>query len=324
MKPILTIAIPTFNRAGKLEKCIELIMKEVLGRPIEILVSDNASSDETEALMSEIVKKYPQIMYYRNVENIGPDRNFLNCYEKARGEYVWLIGDDDMLLPDVIDSILDALYKKPVFLHLNTSNLVSSEPLKFVNSRMEDEGIVEYADKNEFFLKMGIHVTFLSALVLKTDLIREIRDKEKYIGTFFIQSHIALETLKYNGIYMINTKNCLAASGNHTVAYDLYYVWGKQYRELLFNTGIECGIDEKVIRQVHYQDLDTVIKYFVIHFRKTCKNENQWNKEDILQSVEEYPDLKLVYKKIVNLPIWKLRIYHFVSRVRNKLCKILK
>lgn len=324
MKPILTIAIPTYNRASKLEKCIELIMKDVLGKPIEVLVSDNASSDETETLMKDIIKKYPQIMYYRNSENIGPDRNFLNCFEKAQGEYVWLIGDDDMLLPDAVDSILEALEKSPVFLHLNTSNLVSIEPLQFVNSRMQDEGIIEYTDRNEFFLKMGIHVTFLSALVLRTDFIREVSDKEKYIGTFFIQSHIALETLKHDGIYMIDTKNCLAASGNNTVGYDLYYVWGRQYHELLFTTGIECGIDEQVIRQVHYQNLDTVIKYFVIHFRKTCKNENEWNKADILQSVDAYPDLKKEYDRLVNMPVWKLRIYHFASRVKNRICKNLE
>lgn len=324
MKPILTIAIPTYNRADKLKKCIELIMNEVLGKNIEILVSDNASLDNTEVVMKEILNTYPQIMYYRNSENIGPDRNFLNCFEKAKGEYVWLIGDDDMLLPDAMDSILEALSKKPVFLHLNTSTLISDEPLKYVNARMEDEGILEYIDKNEFFKKMSIHVTFLSALVLRTDLIQEISDKEKYIGTYFIQSHIALKTLENDGLYMINTKNCLAASGNYSVGYDLYFVWGKQYRDLLFTTGVESGIDEHVIRQVHYQNLDTVIKYFVIHFRQTCKNEDQWNKEYIMKSVDSYPDLKKEYDKLVNLSVWKLKIYHFISRVKNKIRRIMK
>lgn len=324
MKPVLTIAIPTFNRADKLRKCIELVMNEVQNYPIEIMVSDNASTDNTRQTMDEIRSKYPQITYYRNKENIGADRNFLNCYEKAKGDYIWLIGDDDMLLPNALQSIMEALNEKPVFLHLNTSNLISTEPLKYVNSRMEQNGIIKYEDKNVFLEKMGIHITFLSALILRTDYVREVKDKEKYIGTFFIQSHIALSTLKHDGVYMINTTNCLAASGNNTVSYDLYYVWGRQYKELLYTTGIESGIKSETIRQIHYKSLDTVIKYFVIHFRKTCKNESDWNKNDIIESTQLYPGLKEEYEKLVYMPVWKLRIYHFAKRISNKIKAVFR
>lgn len=324
MNPILTIAIPTYNRVDKLKKCIELVMKEIQDRPIEVMVSDNASTDNTQQVMEEIQKEYPQIMYYRNKENVGADRNFLNCYEKAKGDYIWLIGDDDMLLPNAIDTILEALEEKPVFLHLNTSNLVSSEPLRYNNTRISEQGIIKYMDKNEFFEEMGIFVTFLSALVLKTDYVRQINHKEKYIGTYFIQSHIALATLKHEGLYLINTTNCLAASGNNTVSYDLYHVWGKQYKELLYTTGLESGIDEKVIRQVHCLNLKTNIKDFVIHFRKTCKNEAEWNKDDILQSVEMYPKLKKMYKKIIYMPVWQLKINHFLAKVKYKIGTVLK
>lgn len=324
MNPVLTIAIPTYNRANKLKKCIELVMREIDDKPIEVLISDNASTDNTEDVIRELLNIYPQLKYYRNVENLGADRNFINCYDKAQGEYIWLIGDDDMILPGALKSVLDVLKKKPVFLHLNTSSLICEEPLKYSNIRMEENGILEYTDRDKFFKAMGIYVTFLSSLVLKRELVDEIHDKEKYINTYFIQSHIALKTLKKEGLYIINTYNCLAATGNDTVGYDVYYVWGKQYHDLLFSTGVKSGIKEDVLREVHHENLASIIKGFVVHFRQTCQNENEWDKSCMLQSVESYPDMRKMYNKLVNLPIWKMKLYISIMNVFSKIKRLVK
>ena len=108
MKPLLTIAIPTFNRADRLKRCLEACLEQTAGKSVELLVSDNASEDATQAFMTEFCKKNLAVSYVRNPENIGPDRNFLNCYNCAKGEYVLLLGDDDVLLPGAVDAILEA------------------------------------------------------------------------------------------------------------------------------------------------------------------------------------------------------------------------
>lgn len=84
----LTIAIPTYNRLEKLKICLKRLMEQKKIEQIEIIVSDNASTDGTGEYMTELVKKAENIHYYRNTENVGPDKNFLNCFEKAVGEYV--------------------------------------------------------------------------------------------------------------------------------------------------------------------------------------------------------------------------------------------
>jgi glycosyltransferase involved in cell wall biosynthesis len=116
METILSVAIPTFNRVDKLKKCLESLLAEIAGKPVELLVSDNASQDGTQAYMEEICREHPEVTYIRNSENVGPDRNFLNCYNRASGEYVYLLGDDDVLLPGAMDAILETLAKKPVIL----------------------------------------------------------------------------------------------------------------------------------------------------------------------------------------------------------------
>jgi glycosyltransferase involved in cell wall biosynthesis len=62
---------------------------------LEVVISDNASTDNTR----EIVDKYQQrlsIKYFRNPENIGPDRNIMAAAHLGRAEYVWVFGDDDI------------------------------------------------------------------------------------------------------------------------------------------------------------------------------------------------------------------------------------
>lgn len=78
---------------------------------VEILVIDNASTDETSSLLKSIVNNC--LNYIRNSENIGADRNFLKCIQLARGEYVWLFGDDEILQPKGIQLILKYLELKP-------------------------------------------------------------------------------------------------------------------------------------------------------------------------------------------------------------------
>ena len=79
----LTIAIPTYNRLEKLKICLKRLMEQKKIEQIEIIVSDNASTDGTGEYMTELVKKTENIRYYRNTENVGPDKNFLNCFNRA-------------------------------------------------------------------------------------------------------------------------------------------------------------------------------------------------------------------------------------------------
>ncbi len=109
-KIVLTIAIPTYNRCEYLKELLPTVIEQVnkLGvnsENIEILISDNASTDST----SEYVSIYtdPRISYYCNEVNIGGDKNFIECVRRAKGKYVWLFGDDEILLNNALSTIFD-------------------------------------------------------------------------------------------------------------------------------------------------------------------------------------------------------------------------
>lgn len=315
MQYILTIAIPTYNRKEKLKMSLSGVLEQVENLPIEILISDNASEDGTEAYMAELCMQYKNLRYHRNNVNIGPDMNFLNCYEMAQGEYVWLLGDDDFVLPGAVQNIVSVLEKKPICVFLNSSAVVRENPLKWSKPCWKELGNKEYENADVFLEEIGILITFLSAFISKTSLVKEINDKEQYSGTYFIQSHIALNVLKNKGKYIIDTYNCLAASINETVSYDLYEVWICQLYRLFVETGVNCGLAVDNLKEIYKQELLTTVLGFVLRFRQTCINENKWKKEYLEEYVREFPIVYNILRMAAYCPKWLLRPLYIIHVV---------
>ncbi len=95
----VSILIPTFNREDYLPRAVESALKQDYP-DIEVIVSDNASTDGTE----EVVKKYDdnlRFKYFRNKENIGMVANWRKALNKyATGKYFMILSDDDYLIDD--------------------------------------------------------------------------------------------------------------------------------------------------------------------------------------------------------------------------------
>jgi glycosyltransferase involved in cell wall biosynthesis len=105
-RPLVTIGISTYNRAdGYLKEALASALAQSYPN-LEIVVSDNCSSDGTEALVESFAD--PRIRYFRQEVNIGANNNFNFCLEQARGEYFLLLHDDDLIDPDFITACMDA------------------------------------------------------------------------------------------------------------------------------------------------------------------------------------------------------------------------
>ena len=109
---ILTIAIPTFEREEYLDLNLSQLFKQLNKNNkslIEIIVSDNCSSDGT----SNIVQKYKNngmdIIYKRNLKNLGWAKNFINSFEMSSGKFILMLGDDDLLVDGALDLIINEL-----------------------------------------------------------------------------------------------------------------------------------------------------------------------------------------------------------------------
>ena len=106
--PIVSVCIPTYNRAPLLAQSIRSVLGQTL-QDFELVISDNASTDDTETLVRSFDD--PRIRYVRNQTNLGHRANYNRCLQLARGAYLTMFPDDDIMMPDNIAAKAEVLSK---------------------------------------------------------------------------------------------------------------------------------------------------------------------------------------------------------------------
>jgi glycosyltransferase involved in cell wall biosynthesis len=110
--PKVSVGIPTRNSNGNIEGAILSVVSQHYPN-IEIIISDDDSTDNTEALCVEMSREYPFIRYIRQKENIGLFENFDFVLKESTGEYFMWLSDDDAFEPGIIQVYVDFLQKHP-------------------------------------------------------------------------------------------------------------------------------------------------------------------------------------------------------------------
>ncbi|MTJ13033.1 glycosyltransferase family 2 protein [Anabaena sp. UHCC 0187] len=187
MNPVLTIAIPTYNRAALLDKQLTWLAKSIKGfeSECEIIVSDNCSEDNTQ----EIVKKWqsflPTTTFHinKNSENVGVMKNIAYCIKAATSKYVWTISDDDIIADNTISYLINTLKKEPdlALLILNfscrhevTGELLYQRCYKLHHEQIEHDGESAF---ERCIQENRSGVQLMSAQVYKTELAQSALQK---------------------------------------------------------------------------------------------------------------------------------------------------
>jgi glycosyltransferase involved in cell wall biosynthesis len=173
--PILTIGIPTWNRKHELQECLELVMPQALTEEgVEVLVCDNASDDGTQAIVQDLVRRYPGLRYERNQTNIGADLNFIEVLRRASGTYVWILSDDDFITDGAVRQLLQIIKAaNPSYISVNYVYCDSQRQVtKFQpDPRYMLKQDVPHADINRTFLVRNHWLSFLSCSIYRRDLV---------------------------------------------------------------------------------------------------------------------------------------------------------
>ena len=196
-KFLLSICIPTYNRANYLKNCLDSIFiqldDEKVKNLIEIVVSDNASQDNTFNLVKNYQSNFINLKYFRNQENIGMDDNVTNSVMKATGKYCWHIGDDDAIQNGSLSILIEVLQKKEVALlgiHFYPFiDIAKALEKKVFNS----ENFVEYLNSAEEFCNKNYCIATLGALIVNRKLWLAV-DKSNY-QTYFNYYEFALKMI---------------------------------------------------------------------------------------------------------------------------------
>jgi glycosyltransferase involved in cell wall biosynthesis len=144
--PTVTVCIPTYNRSGLLRESLQSVLWQSL-RDIEVVVSDNASTDDTEAVVRSFGD--PRVVYDRNPENLGLFANMSRCLRLGSGKYRVVLPDDDLMLPGNLE-------RKVAFLERHPEAAMIHSGFRFLDGDGNPQGpIVNWARLSEDTVEPG-------------------------------------------------------------------------------------------------------------------------------------------------------------------------
>jgi glycosyltransferase involved in cell wall biosynthesis len=229
----LTVGIPTYNREADLCVAIESALALAGGRfrgELEILVSDNASTDGTRAAAERYAAAHPGVVAYRcNPTNLGFSRNVDAVIRHARGEYVLILGDDDGLEPcalETLGEILDACGPVgAVFLSERNYDAELKEPLANVLGHKRQSGGELYSPGLAYIRRARVFPPFLvSGYVVRREAWLAARPEE-FFDSICVHTLVTLRIMQAHAVY---------ASYVPAVKYRMENKGGNRWRDELY------------------------------------------------------------------------------------------
>lgn len=200
-KPLLSICIQTFNRSHYLKDCLEgiaqqLTQRDVLGEKVEVVVADNASTDDTEAVVIEYKQRIPRLIYVRNKTNLGFDGNTNVAVTSANGNYCWYFGDDDLIAPGAIEQVV-SLCEQERYSIISTvpAPLDRTNIDKISDVKVEEKDLHTSTDPNTSY-QQNYYPSALSLLIFRKDEWLETADFSTHTpGWFYFESILKMAAI---------------------------------------------------------------------------------------------------------------------------------
>jgi glycosyltransferase involved in cell wall biosynthesis len=232
-RPLLSICIPTYNRAGSLLYCLGSVIEATskFQECVEIVVSNNCSTDGTKDIL-ESFKSVPNFRHFTNQSNIGFNFNYFKLIDEySKGKYCWIIGDDDFLKSDSVSKVLAilSLYPEIEFIFANYETKPITEIIKYFNGNFQFSPIIDHHKEvnnglcifNELLNKdpktTNILLTFISVSIFKREPLRNF-DKSIFnsesLVTFkdlFPHAFMFATIMKHRKAYYFNEPLVIAA-----------------------------------------------------------------------------------------------------------------
>ena len=197
----LTVQLVTWNGAKYIPYLFDSLRKQFF-KDWKLVILDNASTDDTEAVAAALRAKAPvEIKYFKNTENLGFDGNCLKVVERAIGQYAWLLGSDDLLSKNALPSLLKELRgKDAIDIYLGEKEDFLLEPdcpmyfRKFMSCFTEKTFDFRKAATLDGYFKQNkkliAYLNYISTVVFKRAGWIGVKDKEAYIGSGYVHLYI--------------------------------------------------------------------------------------------------------------------------------------
>ena len=204
----IDLLIPTYNRSKELIENL-VFLKGEIGKlstnfSVRIIISDNASTDETQSVLNDFISENSgiKILYNRNTENIGLEKNMVKVLSLAESDFILWCGDDDTFQKGYLEYCFETLQKKPnIGLQITGINKVD-EKGEITSVRNENFEEKEFKAGLAVVLEYSYLGHQLSGLLMKRETLLEDylatgENRNMYMFIYFLTNRM----LKYDVLY---------------------------------------------------------------------------------------------------------------------------
>ena len=235
-KSHLSICIATYNRAKYIGETLESIISQITDE-VEIVIVDGASTDGTSSVVKGYAEVCKQIRYIRLSSKGGVDQDFCKAVELAKGEYCWLMSDDDILKQGAIQTVLDEIQHNNYSLIIVNSEVRNTDLSKLVDKKrlqINENKIYTPAENEKLFVEAVNYLSFMGCVVINKRLWDE-RGKEKYLGSAFIHVGVIFQSPIPSNTLIIAEPYIIIRYGNAEWTTRAFEIWMFKWPNLIWS-----------------------------------------------------------------------------------------
>ena len=233
---LLTISIPSHNATRYLEAAVSSIMAEPeFGRDVALSISDNSPSQESTELYQNRYECNPAIQHHRSLEYESLDANVNRAVELASGTYVWIFGDDDLIVPGVLSKLLPFLERnQPDLVVLNSQSFQGNETIE--TSRVPNGVLDMYlpAQNDAFLQDLGGYLTYVGGILVRRELWVQHYNRST-IGSFFAHIDVVCAIKRGRRAHFFSDPAIRMRMHSQTWTSKSFLIWNCHYPELIWN-----------------------------------------------------------------------------------------
>lgn len=260
--PLISVIVPTHNRANMLCRCIDSILAQKY-QNVEILIVDDCSTDETPTIVKNQYSALPNVIYSRNETNLGPGGSRQKGYQSAKGKFIVFMDDDDFYIEPSFFIKASALFLEYPSVSIVGSNSVIYdvgkkkllfEPLSFCGVMKKEQYLLGFSSKYKkpnstfptMFRKAALDLAGFSEMWMMNDTSIYLR-ASCYGDACMIKDWV--------GVYLVHETNISKSLPHRFILENLEEKWNIYQ---IAQEQIRCPLDEW-----YYSQLMTTITYYL-------------------------------------------------------------
>jgi acetyltransferase-like isoleucine patch superfamily enzyme len=289
---LLSICIPTFNRSSFLQRTLQSIAEQdafTATDAIEIVISDNCSEDDTEAISLQFADAYPgKIRYFRNFTNVGADANFEMALSRGEGAFLKLHNDNLLVrngsLTELLKVIAATQAEQPIIFCTNGNNNIVGGPIAVCNNM------------NTFVQHVSFFSTWIGGFGIWREQFSRISDFSANVHLRLVQTDILFRLLATGKRAIVLYSMYFSGMDiGHKGGYNIAEVFGQNYLSIL-KKYVNSGLLEDAVFQAEKKSI--LLRHIIPYYFDAS---NGFSKTGFFQYMQEYMGDSYFHEAIENL-----------------------